>query len=213
MAETTLNIPNAAYAEAFKNIYGSIPQRTITPQEITLAPQTLESITASVNASLRPYYDMAARDREVAATRNRAELDADAYSRGMGTSTWLTDKKAREASAASSDIADIWAKYGAELNSGASAQMQTYEQNRLAVDQQNAANRMSADAQNAASELERYKLAYAMLLDQINMGAFSTGGGDGGGPVPIEITPITKDIVLDIAGVSAPTFGQKAYLR
>ena len=167
-------------------------------------------------AALRPYYDAAAQERQTTALKNRAELDADAYSRGMGSSTWLSDKKSRESQAAASDIAGIYSQYGAALSEGVSSQMQTYEANRLAVDQQNAANRMSADAQNAANEMEKYKLAYEILLDQINSGAFSTGGGDGGGPDPIDpikITPIVKDIVLESAGVSAPTFGQKAYLR
>jgi len=217
MAETTLSIPNAAYSEAFKNIYGSLPGQTITPQTISLDPKTRESITAEVSAALRPYYDAAAQERQATALQNRAELDADAYSRGMGSSTWLSDKKSRESQAAASDVAGIYSQYGAALSEGVSSQMQTYEANRLTVEQQNAANRMSADAQNAANEMEKYKLAYEILLDQINSGAFRTGGGDGGGdnkkPDPIVITPITKDIVLDIAGVSAPTFGQKAYLR
>ena len=179
MAETTLSLPNAAYSEAFKNIYGSLPGQTITPQTISLDPKTRESITAEVSAALRPYYDAAAQERQATALQNRAELDADAYSRGMGSSTWLTDKKSRESMAAASDIASINAQYGAALSQGVSEQMGTYEQNKLAVAQQNAANRMSADAQNAANEMEKYKLAYEILLDQINSGAFRTGGGGG----------------------------------
>ena len=181
MAETTLNIPNAAYADAFKNIYGSIPTRTITPTEITLDAKTRQSIANDVSAYLRPYYDMAAQERQQTAVQSRAELDADAYSRGMGSSTWLTDKKSRESMAAASDIASINAQYGAALSQGVSEQLGTYEQNKLAVAQQNAANKLSADSINAEEELNRYKLAYQMLLDQIELGSFSSGSGSGDG--------------------------------
>ena len=179
MAETTLNLPSATYSEAYQRIFSSLPKQTITPTEITLDAKTRESIANDVSAYLRPYYDMAAQERQQTAVQSRAELDADAYSRGMGSSTWLSDKKSRESQAAASDVAGIYSQYGAALSEGVSSQMQTYEANRLAVDQQNAANRMSADAQNAANEMEKYKLAYEILLDQINSGAFSTGGGDG----------------------------------
>lgn len=181
MAETTLNIPNSAYADAFKNIYGSLPAQTITPTELTLDQKTSESVAASVSAYLRPYYNMAAQDRQQTAVQNRAELDADAYSRGMGSSTWLTDKKSRESQAAASDIASINAQYGSALGHGVAEQMATYEQNRLAVAQQNAANKLSADSLNAEEELNRYKLAYQMLLDQISLGTLSSGSGSGSG--------------------------------
>jgi len=181
MAETALNLPSSTYSEAFQRIYGSLPTRTITPTEITLDQKTRESIAADVSAYLRPYYDMAADERQKTAIQSRAELDADAYSRGMGSSTWLTDKKSRESMAAASDIASINAQYGAALSQGVSEQMGTYEQNKLAVAQQNAANRLSADALNAEEELNRYKLAYQMLLDQISLGTLSSGTGSGSG--------------------------------
>lgn len=184
MAETTLNLPSSTYSEAFQRIYGSLPTRTITPTEITLDQKTRESMAADVSAYLRPYYDMAAQERQQTAVQSRAELDADAYSRGMGSSTWLTDKKSRESMAAASDIASINAQYGAALSQGVSEQMGTYEQNKLAVAQQNAANRLSADSINAEEELNRYKLAYQMLLDQIELGTLSSGSGSGSGGNP-----------------------------
>lgn len=187
MAETTLNLPSATYSAAFERIYGSLPKQTVTPTEITLDAKTRESMAADVSAYLRPYYDMAAQERQQTAVQSRAELDADAYSRGMGSSTWLTDKKSRESMAAASDIASINAQYGAALGQGVLEQMGTYEQNKLTVAQQNAANRLSADALNADEELNRYKLAYQMLLDQIELGAFSSGS-DSGSPDKLVIT-------------------------
>lgn len=181
MAETTLNLPSATYSAAFERIYGSLPKQTVTPTEITLDAKTRESMAADVSAYLRPYYDMAAQERQQTAVQSRAELDADAYSRGMGSSTWLTDKKSRESMAAASDIASINAQYGAALGQGVSEQMGTYEQNKLTVAQQNAANRLSADSINAEEELNRYKLAYQMLLDQIGLGTISSGSGSGSG--------------------------------
>ena len=89
MAETALNLPSSTYSEAFQRIYGSLPTRTITPTEITLDQKTRESMAADVSAYLRPYYDMAADERQKTAIQSRAELDADAYSRGMGSSALL----------------------------------------------------------------------------------------------------------------------------
>ena len=184
MAETTLNLPSATYSEAYQRIFSSLPKQTITPTEIMLDAKTRESIANDVSAYLRPYYDMAAQERQQTAVQSRAELDADAYSRGMGSSTWLTDKKSRESMAAASDIASINAQYGAALSQGVSEQLGTYEQNKLAVAQQNAANKLSADSINAEEELNRYKLAYQMLLDQIELGAFKTKS-----PTPTTTTP------------------------
>lgn len=186
MADYALNIPNETMKSAFQEIYTKIPRQTITPAAISLDEKNRDTIAREIDASLRPYMDMAAAQREQAAIQGRAELDADAYSRGMGSSTWLTDKKSRESMAAQSDIANIKAQYGASLNEGVNTQMQNYTQNRLAVDQTNVSNKLAADQFNASQEDEAYQKAYQILMDMVSQGMFATpssgsGSGSGGG--------------------------------
>ena len=181
MADMSLALQNPIYAEAYQKVYDSIPKQTITPQEIKLDERTKESITTDINSYLRPYYDLAAKQRLAAADQSRAELDADAYSRGMGSSTWLTDKKSRESMAAQTDVANMNSQYGAALNEGVNTQLQNYAANKLAVAQTNAANKLSADQYNAEVDRVAREWAYKVLLDQIDLGAFATGGGTSSG--------------------------------
>lgn len=65
---------------------------------------------------LRPRVDSAIAAREDAAETNRAELDADAAARGMGSSTFVSSLKSREMDAAASDIAGLEGDYLAVLS-------------------------------------------------------------------------------------------------
>ena len=170
-------------ATAFENIYKSIPRQTITPTAISLAEKNRATVAAEADASLRPYLDLSATQREQAAVQSRAELDADAYSRGMGSSTWLTDKKSRESMAAQTDIANMKAQYAASIADSINKSMATYEANKLAVDQANVSNKLAADQFNASQEEEAYTKAYQILMDMWNKGLFATpsSGGSGGG--------------------------------
>ena len=185
MADSTLNIPNEAMAAAFENIYKSIPRQTITPTAISLAEKNRATVAAEADASLRPYLDLSATQREQAAVQSRAELDADAYSRGMGSSTWLTDKKSRESMAAQTDIANMKAQYAASIADSINKSMANYEANKLAVDQANVSNKLAADQFNASEEEKAYTKAYQILMDMWDKGMFATpsSGGSGSGGV------------------------------
>ena len=173
-------------ATAFQNIYSKIPRQTITPTAISLAEKNRATVAAEADASLRPYLDLSATQREQAAVQSRAELDADAYSRGMGSSTWLTDKKSRESMAAQTDIANMKAQYAASIADSINKSMATYEANKLAVDQANVSNKLAADQFNASQEEEAYTKAYQILMDMWNKGLFATpttGSGSDDGDV------------------------------
>jgi hypothetical protein len=194
MADYALNIPNETMAAAFQNIYSKIPRQTITPTAISLAEKNRSTVAAEADASLRPYLDLSATQREQAAVQSRAELDADAYSRGMGSSTWLTDKKSRESMAAQTDIANMKAQYAASIADSINKSMANYETNKLAVDQANVSNKLAADQFNASQEEQAYTKAYQILMDMWNKGLFATpttgsgsGGGDGDGITPKSI--------------------------
>ena len=203
MADLALNIPNATMAAAFENIYKSIPRQTITPTAISLAEKSRSEMLSETEASLRPYLDLSASQREQAAIQGRAELDADAYSRGMGSSTWLTDKKSRESMAAQTDIANMKAQYAASIADSVNKQLQNYQANKLAVDQTNVSNKLAADQFNASQEDEAYQKAYSIFMDMWNKGLFSTGssGSGSGGTTSkdgvYEVTTETGPLVRD----------------
>lgn len=203
MADLSLNIPNATYASAFQEIYKGIPRQTITPTAISLAERTKADIASEVDASMRPYMDMAAAQRQQAAVQSRAELDADAYSRGMGSSTWLTDKKSRESMAAQTDISNIKAQYSASLADSINTQLQNYTSNKLAVDQANVSNKLSADQFNANQEDQAYQKAYGIFMDMWDKGLFapaSTGSGSGSGSGSGDLTFDFSTLGLDKTG-------------
>lgn len=186
MADYALNIPNETMKSAFQEIYTKIPRQTITPTAISLAEKSRSEMLSETEASLRPYLDLSATQREQAAIQGRAELDADAYSRGMGSSTWLTDKKSRESMAAQTDIANMKAQYAASIADSVNKQLQNYQANKLAVDQTNVSNKLAADQFNAQEEEKAYTKAYQILMDMWNQGMFATpssgsGSGSGGG--------------------------------
>lgn len=213
MATDSYTFPtNQTYEQYYQSIMESMPQREVAYKPISVEQQTQGSIADSISAALRPYYDSSIRDRQATTKTNQAELAADAYSRGMGSSTWLSDMNARQVSAEASDVADIEGQYASNLYSSVNTQYQNYLANKLSADSANASNQLATDEYNSQLKQAVQEMAWARFLDQYSMGLFNTGGGSGTTDT-ITLTPVTEDIVLEIAGVSAPTFGQKAYLR
>lgn len=80
---------------------------------------------------MRPTYDQAIRQRQTQTGQNNAAIDADAASRGMGTSSWLSDAKMRQRTQEARDIADLESNYNSSLYEALLAQMQQRDQNRL----------------------------------------------------------------------------------
>lgn len=64
-----------------------------------------------IESFLRPAIDAAIAERNRTGRKNLAELDADAYARGMGGSSYLSSVKAREQDAAASDVMALEGKY------------------------------------------------------------------------------------------------------
>lgn len=75
----------------------------------------LENLYSQLEAFLRPAVDSAIEDRRNYGMTAMAELDADAYSRGMGGSTYLSSMKKREYDSIARDIARLESDYSAEL--------------------------------------------------------------------------------------------------
>ena len=136
-----------------------------------LPTTNMDEITASVEAYLRNAYDQTIADRKKATEEQRAMIDLDAFSRGMGGSTWVTDAKQRLEDEEADDIARIEANYQAGLSEAV-------------LNQYNAA---------VAQGLAAKDNAYALAAELYNLGqvakqgvggvAVSGGGGSGGGYV------------------------------
>ena len=101
--------------------------------------------------ALRPSLDGAISRRQSAGQSIRAELDADAVSRGMGSSTYVSSLKERESAEAQIDIDALQAQYGATLAERIATSLQAYEQMRLNAQQYNL--QAQAAAQQAALNL------------------------------------------------------------
>lgn len=205
MAETTLDLINSAVTSAYKSIYESSAPETVTYNPITVEEQDLDTITSQVSAALRPYYDSAIKDRLASAVSAKAEYDADAYSRGMGASTWLSDVKSRESMAAQSDISDIEGSFGGTLAETAQSQFQNYLSNKLSADTANAQGELEASEANAAYMSAYKDWVYALLVDAINRGDISLGNGGGGDDTPDDDTP-DDDITKDTSGIGGTSY-------
>ena len=75
-----------------------------------------DEIKSYVESYLRTAYDQSIENRRKQTEADRAMIDLDAYSRGMGGSTWVTDAKQRLQDAEADDIAKMEANYQAGLN-------------------------------------------------------------------------------------------------
>ena len=76
---------------------------------------TLDALYGLFESFLRPSIEEAIRARRRQGETNMAELDADAYSRGMGGSSYLSSMKAREQDDVADDVMGLEAKYSANM--------------------------------------------------------------------------------------------------
>lgn len=140
-------------------------------------------LSANIAAYLRPGVDQAIGQRRKQTLTNRAEIDSDAASRGMGRSTWVTDVKDRAMDAEASDISAMESQYAADLLAQVEALMMQHQQNAFAADQLNAANRMSAtsSALQAALGLYGNNLDWERQQEQINSSGRRSSGSSNSG--------------------------------
>ena len=90
----------------------------MSPQTIDYTPLTAQEIAAQISEYLRPSTDQQIRNRQLASRTQRAQTDADAASRGILSSTWVTDIKNRLMQNESADIAAIESDYRSQLLQG-----------------------------------------------------------------------------------------------
>lgn len=168
-AEQSVQSP---FGELFDGYYQSV-YGLLSTAPVTVNAPSYEELYELYSAMLRPDTDAAIDARNQAAAANMAELDADAYSRGMGSSTFVTSMHGRELSTASSDIAQLEAQYASTLAAQLMNAMNEY-------------NRMSLQAQmfNAQLDSDARSDAYSAAFN-----AYGTGRGRFSGTGGIVFSP------------------------
>jgi hypothetical protein len=82
----------------------------------TRAPMTREEeLRHNIESALRPLYDESIAQLEAQRLAQNAAIDVDAYSRGMGGSTWVTDAKLQALRGINANIASLESDYNTKL--------------------------------------------------------------------------------------------------
>ncbi len=152
----------------FADFYGAA-RAAYAPELVDLADFDSEEEAKNISGWLRPSYDAAIADRERRTDTYSAELDADALSRGMGRSTYVTDVKSRQQNEEARDVAALNSDYSAKLLQYLSERQASYDERRTETDMFN------AGAMNTAME-KVYQGAMTLYKNYLS----SLGGGGGG---------------------------------
>ena len=125
------------------------------PETVSFEPMDEDTIRTMLIDWLRPAYEQAIVNRKEQTARYNAELDADAWARGMGESTYVTDVKERAFSDEARDVGNLESNYAATLAQNLFSAMQSQQEQKLKVDQFNAEqrNRARERALSAANAL------------------------------------------------------------
>ena len=137
------------------------PER-INAERINVDQYSQQELANQIAAYLRPYTENAINARKHQTIKNRAAIDVDAASRGMGASTWVTDSKNRQAQAEAADIANLENTYLGNLNQSVFSADQAQRERAYNAAAQNAANQLNADI-NYAKLLQDYNTTKADL--------------------------------------------------
>lgn len=162
------------YETVFNDYYKKL-LASINIPEVEIDMPTEAELAEDISAFLRPSVDGAIGDRRSAADTGRAELDADAASRGMLGSTFVSSMKSRENTEAESDVAKLESSYAATLAERIFEAMNTAQGRKFEADTFNAGLR--ADAEKSAYD---NAMSWLSLWLSSNSGGGSGRGGAGG---------------------------------
>ena len=172
MAETAATAANPGM-ERYNRYYNAVLQQLQADQGPERSDSQLKNYLQKM---IRPSYEQAIAQRQQQTGQNNAAIDTDAASRGMGTSTWVTDAKNRQKNSEAADIANLNSNYNSALYEALLAQIQQRDQNRL--------NLMGQAQSIAGNMYDRWKAEDDALKAAANAGGGGSGGSDGGSPRP-----------------------------
>lgn len=189
MAETTTTAASTlpqGYLDYYKDLSGRL-LADIGKADYT--PQSTGTLKSELQKIMRPTYEKSIQNRKQATAANRAAIDADAASRGMGRSTWVSDMKNRQYNQEARDIANINDDYSSALYSALMNRLNNQDQIKLAADQANMSARQAALGQALQGAQYFYE------RDQAGSGGGGGGGGGGrGGSRSGNRTGVTGDM-------------------
>ena len=176
-------LPDATTNKWYQQYIQEFTPQQIDYKDITTEQQTREQLSASEAAYLEPYLQQSMKSVLAQAQAQRAAYDADAASRGMTQSTYLTDVKGRVSQQAQSDIAGLQSSYQSTLAQQTNSAYQAQLNRLLSVSQQNEQNRLSVAEWNASERTRAEALAWQrafVAASQEAAAAASSGGGSWG---------------------------------
>ncbi len=185
--------------EAFEAFYEKA-KKDYAPKQISYTPLDEQTLAERIGAVLRPVYDRAIAAIFRGNRRSDAELDADAISRGMGSSTFVSDLKRRQDDAAADDVRELESDYGMKLADQLYKAMEGERDRLLEVE------KFNAQQQNAAME---QAFAAAKYLYQAYLEARAAQGrGGSGGTAGEKKTRTEAEIKSSLAQAVAAARGQ-----
>lgn len=133
------------------------------PETVEFTPLSEDVLSETIKNWLRPAYEQAIASRREQTGRINAELDADAWSRGMGSSTYLSDVKERQYRSEERDVDALESNYAATLAGRLYDAMKEQQEKKIEVDEFNATeiNRAREKAMAAAQALYQSYLSGA----------------------------------------------------
>lgn len=161
----TIELPREMQAQQI-----SAPER-IQAERLATEDRTYGDYANEVASYLNPYLQNAIRSRRDQTADYRAAADADAWSRGMGGSTYLSDQKNQLAKAEARDIMAAQNEFLANVGQQAFSALQNQYNRNLQANMQNAANALAVDQFNANIEnaVNQYNANALMNADQYNI--------------------------------------------
>ena len=159
---------------------------------IDMALPTLDELYNQLASFLRPSVDAAIAGRQRYGETVMAELDADAYSRGMGSSSYLSSMKNREYDDIANDIAAMESNYNstlAEYLYNASNELANIQAQFAAMNRQHELE-MQRQLQQQAFEAEQERLRRAYEMERLRQqqeferamrASSASGAGSGSG--------------------------------
>ena len=163
--------------EAFETIYEKT-KKDHAPQLMSYTPLDEKTLAERIGAVLRPVYEKAIAAVFRGNRRADAELDADAISRGMGSSTFVTDVKRRQDNAAADDVRELESEYGARMADQLNKAMEGERERQFEVEKFNAQQR-SESLEQAFSAAKILYDAYLAAKAAEEEAKKSRGGGGG----------------------------------
>ena len=165
---------------------------------ISVSVPSKAELKEDISSYLRPGVDLAISKRRAAGETAKAELDADAVSRGMGASTYVSSMKEREDDDTQSDISIMEAQYTAALAERIAAALEKYQSMSLQAQMQNA--QYAYNAQTTAMNLASQWFNSYMN----NAAKAAKSGGRSGKSGTASKNMSTLDYVRFVSGLSAP---------